>query len=605
MKTSIFKKTTSKPILNYSTSILLFCLLFNIKANSQNHCLVIKNIGINIAGGSQVPNCDGSFANGCQPGEFIELFNTCDTAQNFGCYIVCAGNWCVRIPANIPDLPPSGTIVLGSTFSPGFDINNPFHIDIHNCNNCSWDNVSIGNPLQNIGILSNVGGEITLYNSIGDLEMGVYWGSSSNSYQNLDVQFADACPNQNLSLPFPDPNGNQEFVDLGNLAAADGCAISIPCATIEDNSVSVAPPEALCTAEGENSAIGGSNPFTQIGPIDVGSACFYDQNTETFLAYYEPQNSSIQPQVTWSSSTGLMFESNTGDTVSSIITPLPDVIFTSAGNHTITMALQLPGDDCIYYYTEDLFVEESVDFSDLTACLGSDFTIEDAPPGTTVLVVLAIFDLNGAILTPPQNTLPATFFLPEILPAGTYIVRYVLESPYCTVDVPLEVLEAGECLLNCDDVAIVGLPEVVTNQSAVTLNATPAGGIFSGEGVLFNAFNPSLVSAGFNQITYTYTNGEGCVTTVSENILVTAISYNFVSYNLGVIAPKIIADFEVFENGYQPVSVADLNGQVLFETNKWLISGNQKFTIDVNDWSKGVYFVKVGQFSKPQKVYVY
>lgn len=158
---------------------------------------------------------------------------------------------------------------------------------------------------------------------------------------------------------------------------------------------------------------------------------------------------------------------------------------------------------------------------------------------------------------------------------------------------------------NGEEVAIIDLPISVTNDNSVTLNATPEGGTFSGPGVIFNVFNPTVVSPGFHTITYTYTNGEGCSTAVSENIFVTAILYNFVNYVFGTLSPKIIVDIEVAENNQQPIIVTGLNGQILFKTNRWFNKGNQNFTIDANGWPKGIYLINIGQFSKPEKVYVY
>jgi len=253
MKTSKFKQITSIPFFNYSFSILLLLLFCNFNTKGQEHCLVIKNISVNPAGSEIAPpNCDGSLTIGCQPSEFIELFNTCNTSQNFGCYMVCNGNWCVRIPSSIPDLPPGGTIVLGSTFSPGFDAANPFHIDIHNCNNCAWVNTADGNPFNDLGILSNSNGQAVLYNPVGDIEMGLYWGGGRGPFGSLEIMFDDACPTQNLIINFPDPNSNPRFIDLGDLAETDNCTISIPCVVIDDDEVSANAPEALCAYTGQD-----------------------------------------------------------------------------------------------------------------------------------------------------------------------------------------------------------------------------------------------------------------------------------------------------------------------------------------------------------------
>jgi len=158
---------------------------------------------------------------------------------------------------------------------------------------------------------------------------------------------------------------------------------------------------------------------------------------------------------------------------------------------------------------------------------------------------------------------------------------------------------------NSAEVAIIDLPVSVTNDESVFLTATPEGGVFSGPGVVFSVFNPSVVLPGFHKITYTYTNEEGCSTEVSENIFVTAIIYNFVNYAFSTLSPKIVIGINVTEDDYQPVIVASLNGQILFESNRRFNKGNQKFTIDANGWPKGIYFVKIGEFSKPEKVYVY
>jgi len=81
------------------------------------------------------------------------------------------------------------------------------------------------------------------------------------------------------------------------------------------------------------------------------------------------------------------------------------------------------------------------------------------------------------------------------------------------------------------------LPGVTFASIPITLSATPTGGYFTGNGVTFSAFNPVLAGPGFHTVYYHYTNSSGCETVVSNSILVGTISYNFVSYDLGVITP--------------------------------------------------------------------
>jgi len=82
-------------------------------------------------------------------------------------------------------------------------------------------------------------------------------------------------------------------------------------------------------------------------------------------------------------------------------------------------------------------------------------------------------------------------------------------------------------------VSFTGLPPVTSSNSPINLTGSPAGGTFSGPGVIFNAFNPSIAGPGNHTITYT----DPCGNNTSQTILVFTISFNFVNYNLGTIAP--------------------------------------------------------------------
>ncbi|KUG08233.1 gliding motility-associated C-terminal domain-containing protein [Solirubrum puertoriconensis] len=61
--------------------------------------------------------------------------------------------------------------------------------------------------------------------------------------------------------------------------------------------------------------------------------------------------------------------------------------------------------------------------------------------------------------------------------------------------------------------------EVCLNSPAMPLTATPAGGIFSGPGVVRDSFLPTAVGPGLHTITYTYTLG-GCTVTINRQVSV-------------------------------------------------------------------------------------
>ncbi len=101
-------------------------------------------------------------------------------------------------------------------------------------------------------------------------------------------------------------------------------------------------------------------------------------------------------------------------------------------------------------------------------------------------------------------------------------------------------LVTADCNVDCIDpgLSISGLPASTSSASPIALDGYPSGGTFMGNGVIFNAFNPSLAGAGIHDITYTYEVADGCVFEISATVLVVNISYNFVTYNLGVISPE-------------------------------------------------------------------
>lgn len=69
-------------------------------------------------------------------------------------------------------------------------------------------------------------------------------------------------------------------------------------------------------------------------------------------------------------------------------------------------------------------------------------------------------------------------------------------------------------------VTISGLADVCENGTIVTLNATPAGGTFSGTGVTGSTFDPAAAGDGTFAITYSYTDGNGCTGSTSNTITV-------------------------------------------------------------------------------------
>ncbi len=88
------------------------------------------------------------------------------------------------------------------------------------------------------------------------------------------------------------------------------------------------------------------------------------------------------------------------------------------------------------------------------------------------------------------------------------------------------------------EVEILNTPQVISSANPITVQVNPPGGTLNGPGIILNAFNPALAGPGQHTITYEYNDPvSGCAGLDEVSILVVSLTYNFVNYNLGVIAP--------------------------------------------------------------------
>lgn len=90
---------------------------------------------------------------------------------------------------------------------------------------------------------------------------------------------------------------------------------------------------------------------------------------------------------------------------------------------------------------------------------------------------------------------------------------------------------------NINEPEIIGLPLLTVNTQSISLVGSPAGGYFSGDGVVFNTFNPTILNEGMYNITYTVNDENGCSSSKTQSILVFTTSYNFTDYELGTVEP--------------------------------------------------------------------
>ncbi len=221
---------------------------------------------------------------------------------------------------------------------------------------------------------------------------------------------------------------------------------------------------------------------------------------------------------------------------------LNSVVWTDANNNTIGTTLDIqnlgPG---IYTITvtDDNGCEEQASFTvtDTSVPNLSGGTISDENCGNMDGSIIGITDdagspaytwtdSNGATV---GNTLDI-----NNLSAGTYTLTVVDNSTGCVVSNNYTV--SGTAAASA---SFSGLPSSTSSATPIGLSGTPSGGTFSSPsgGIIFNSFNPALVSPGIHNVTYSYSDSNGCSADDTQSVLVIAITYSFINYTLGTIAP--------------------------------------------------------------------
>jgi len=140
-------------------------------------------------------------------------------------------------------------------------------------------------------------------------------------------------------------------------------------------------------------------------------------------------------------------------------------------------------------------------------------------------------------------------------------------------------------------VAVVAADTVCLNLENVTLSGSPAGGVFSGNGVTDDRFYPTVAGVGSHDVLYSYTDPTtGCLGTDSLTMVVeecTGITENGRS-NLSIYpnptSDQITLDIKGY-SGVINVNVYDLQGRLLETTTNNVVS--------LRKHAKGIYVLKV------------
>jgi len=119
-------------------------------------------------------------------------------------------------------------------------------------------------------------------------------------------------------------------------------------------------------------------------------------------------------------------------------------------------------------------------------------------------------------------------------------------------------------------VTLSPLPTVCSNITYTFTEGSPAGGVYSGPGVLGKTFNGSQLGAGIYTITYTFGTGSGCSRSASQNIVV--IAAPSISNFAPTIAP-IGSTVSIYGSNFLSTSQVRFNGTLV--TSMSLVSSSQ------------------------------
>lgn len=140
---------------------------------------------------------------------------------------------------------------------------------------------------------------------------------------------------------------------------------------------------------------------------------------------------------------------------------------------------------------------------------------------------------------------------------------------------------------------------ICSNEVEILLpSGSPAGGNYNGTGVVAGNFNPTVAGIGTHDIIYTYSDSNLCIN--SDNTIITVIScigINQVKTDYGIsIYPNPNTGLFSIEkplNLNKEVSVNLLDATSKLIIQKVMPIDKQKIDIDITNYSKGVYYLKL------------
>lgn len=194
----------------------------------------------------------------------------------------------------------------------------------------------------------------------------------------------------------------------------------------------------------------------------------------------------------------------------------------------------------------------------------------------------------GTLTSTASGALSINITIPGSTPAGNgYRIRVIASDPATNgTDNGVDIV-----INQTPNVTLGALSNVCVYTPSFSLSGgSPAGGTYSGPGVVAGMFNPATVGIGTHTITYNYTDPNGCPSFATQTILVDACAAIEDVENDGIVLHPNPASSQFSLAGtkaLESVQLVDMHGRVV-----------KRFTeaaanYDISEIQEGVYFVHI------------
>ncbi len=222
----------------------------------------------------------------------------------------------------------------------------------------------------------------------------------------------------------------------------------------------------------------------------------------------------------------------------------------------------------------DICQEDEVAFSDQSSgtITSWNWTFEGGDPATSA-------EQNPVVVYNGTGTFDVTLEISD----GTNTSSLMLEDYIDVMSIP------PVMLLPFDDACLNWPPYELTGGS-------PAGGDYSGPGVVDNWFYPEQAGIGTHMITYTFTGMNGCDNSTEQSIYVDpCVGVNTPEHEGFALYPNPTEGaftIEVEKQGQYTLQIHDVMGQLVYESEFYMDS-NLQWQIDSQTFDNGLYFVSL------------